>query len=199
MKQQEITALKIFESLEKDPIQTQRNLAKELNISLGLVNAFTKRLIQKGYIKIKTIPKNRIRYILTPKGMYEKTRLTYQYLLYSLEFYKETRLKIKSIYDQLSQQGKKRIYLIGVAELAEIALVTLQESELELAGIVDDEKAGNRLIGFPIVDSSKLKEASINDIILITKTAIDSELMNRIVQYGIKNNIVNLSNKYFQA
>ena len=131
--------------------------------------------------------------------MYEKTRLTYQYLLYSLEFYKETRLKIKSIYDQLSQQGKKRIYLIGDAELAEIALVTLQESELELAGIVDDEKAGNRLIGFPIVDSSKLKEASINDIILITKTAIDSELMNRIVQYGIKNNIVNLSNKYFQA
>jgi DNA-binding MarR family transcriptional regulator len=110
MKQQEIKTLKLMESLERNPKQTQRDLAKDLDISLGLVNAFTKRLIKKGYFKIKTIPKNRIKYMLTPEGMYEKTRLTYQYILYSLDFYKETRVKIKSIYDRLFDQGKKRVF-----------------------------------------------------------------------------------------
>jgi DNA-binding MarR family transcriptional regulator len=74
MKHQEITTLKLIQSLDKEPEQTQRDLASELNVSLGLVNAFIKRLLNKGYFKIKTIPKNRIRYILTPEGMCEKNQ-----------------------------------------------------------------------------------------------------------------------------
>ena len=68
----EIRTLKILEALEKDPTQTQRDLSHQLKISLGLVNAFTKRLVKKGYFKITTIPKNRIQYMLTPKGWLKK-------------------------------------------------------------------------------------------------------------------------------
>lgn len=174
MKQNEITTLRLLESLERDPKQTQRDLAKALNISLGLVNAFTKRLIQKGFFKLKTIPKNRVKYILTPKGMYEKTRLTYRYLTYSMEFYKESREKIRSIYDLLFEQGLKKIYLLGAGELAEIALISLQESKLELAGIIDNEKAGGELLGKPIMDCSCLKSITSDETVMITK--IDSSM-----------------------
>lgn len=193
MKQQEITTLKLIESLERDPKQTQRDLAKELNISLGLVNAFTRRLVQKGYFKISTIPKNRIKYILTPKGMYEKTRLTYQYLLYSLQFYKETRAKIKSIYDQLSRQGKKRIFFIGIGELAEIAFITLQETNLELAGIIDDDKAGNNFFGMIILDYSSLRNVLSNDTIMITRPGSVSNLFSLIDTERTEVNIIDLS------
>lgn len=200
MEQKEITTLKLMESLERNPKQTQRNLARELNISLGLVNAFTKRLIHKGFFKIKTIPKNRIKYMLTPEGLYEKTRLTYQYILYSLDFYKETRAKIKSIYDQLSEQGKKRIFFIGASELTEIALIALKESNLELAGIIDDEKVGIAFLGTVITDYSFLANVSPNDIVAITKTDYDEDLYGMIRKHSsvsdidsiVKNFLVNM-------
>lgn len=177
MKQQEITTLKIIESLEKDPNQTQRDLAKELNISLGLVNSFTKRLIQKGYFKIKTIPRKRIKYILTPDGMYEKTRLTYQYIMYSLEFYKDVRIKIKSIYDGLFKQGFKRVFFVGACELTEIALITLQESKLELANVVDDNKVGKKIIGCVVMHCSVLKDITPKDIVIVNKTNDEKEYL----------------------
>ena len=82
----DIRTLKILEEIENDHTPSQRDLSKKLNISLGLVNSFVKRLVQKGYLKITTIPKNRVKYILTPKGAAEKTRLTYQYIQHSLAF-----------------------------------------------------------------------------------------------------------------
>lgn len=192
MKQQEIKTLKLIESLERNPKQTQRNLARELNISLGLVNSFTKRMIQKGFFKIKTIPKNRIKYILTPEGMYEKTRLTYQYILYSLDFYKETRTKIKSIYDQLAEQGKKRIFFIGASELTEIALIALKESHLELAGIIDDDMVGTQFMGFMIMHYSSLEVATSDDIIIITRTDSDKDLSGLIPPHIIAANVIDL-------
>jgi DNA-binding MarR family transcriptional regulator len=192
MKKQEIKTLKLIESLERNPKQTQRNLARELNISLGLVNSFTKRMIQKGFFKVKTVPKNRIKYILTPEGMYEKTRLTYQYILYSLDFYKETRAKLKLIYDQLAEQGKKRIFFIGASELTEIALLSLKESHLKLAGIIDDELVGTQFMGFVIMRYSSLEVATSDDIIIITKTDSDKDLSGLIPPHIITANIIDL-------
>jgi DNA-binding MarR family transcriptional regulator len=69
----EIRTLKILQEFDaKDP-PSQRYLSNKLNISLGLVNAFIKRLTQKGYFKLTTIPRNRVKYILTPKGVLEKS------------------------------------------------------------------------------------------------------------------------------
>jgi DNA-binding MarR family transcriptional regulator len=193
MKQQEIKTLKLMESLERNPKQTQRDLAKDLDISLGLVNAFTKRLIQKGFFKLKTIPKNRIKYILTPEGMCEKTKLTYQYILYSLDFYKETRAIIKSIYDQLSDQGKKRVFFIGANELTEIALISLKDSNLELASIIDNDMVGNQLMGIMIMHYSSLKDTTSDDVIIITKTDFDKENLLMILPSFSPENIIDLS------
>ena len=77
MDNQDIRTLKLLEEIENGHVPSQRDLAKTLNVSLGLVNSFIKRLAHKGYFKITTIPKNRVKYILTPKGAAEKARLTY--------------------------------------------------------------------------------------------------------------------------
>lgn len=169
MKPNDIKTLKILEALEKDPAQTQRDLANQLKISLGLVNAFTKRLAQKGCFKISTIPKRRIQYMLTPKGLAEKARLTYQYVSFSLQYYAETRSKIKGVLRKLPEQQNTLIYFFGVSELAEIAYISLQETRLTLAGIIDDELAGNSFLGFQVKDKSFLKKISKKDIIVITE------------------------------
>ena len=193
MKQQAITTLKLLESLERDPKLTQRDLAEELNISLGLVNLFIRRLVQKGCFKIKTIPRNRIKYILTPKGFLEKSKLTYQYISHSLVSYKETRLMLKSLYDQLALQGKKRLIIIGADECAELAFLSLQESNLELAGILDKENAGNSIFGTIIGDYSLLKNVSNNDVVLVIRSDLGTDFHQIMRTYVAADNVIDVS------
>ena len=75
--------------IERDGNHSQRDLSRRLNLSLGLVNTFLKRLVNKGYFKVKTMPRNRVKYFLTPKGIARKSRLTVEYLHYSINFYHE--------------------------------------------------------------------------------------------------------------
>jgi len=72
MDTQDIRTLKLLEEIDKDYTQSQRDLSNKLDISLGLVNSFVKRLANKGYFKITMIPKNRVKYILTQKGLWKK-------------------------------------------------------------------------------------------------------------------------------
>ncbi|MBT8365400.1 MAG: winged helix-turn-helix transcriptional regulator, partial [Deltaproteobacteria bacterium] len=105
MDPKDIRTLKILERVNDRKSTSQRDLAGELNISLGLVNSFIKRLVKKGYLKIATIPKKRIKYILTPRGAAEKTRLTYEYIQHSYSFYKEARQKLRDLFDEMEKQG----------------------------------------------------------------------------------------------
>lgn len=188
MEQQEIKTLKILEAFDKDPDQTQRDLSRKLKISLGMVNTFTKRLAKKGYFKVTTIPKRRIQYILTPKGLAEKARLTYQYVLYSMQYYRDTRAKIKSIFKALSDRDFSRIYFFGISELAEIAFIALQETNLVLAGIIDDiDDEGDSLefMGFTVMGLSRLKDISRADLVAITKLDGHEGMTKILAENGI--------------
>ena len=183
MDHHDINALRILEEIEKDSSQSQRDLARKLNISLGLVNSFIKRLAHKGYFKITTIPKNRARYILTPHGFAEKTRLTYEFIQYSYHFYKTALGKLKTLFRALENSGVKRVVFYGASDLAEIAYLTLKETSLELVGIVDDMKSGERLLGFTIMHPSSLTEPEYDMIIVTSINAKD----------GIHENLIELS------
>ena len=117
MDHHDIHALRILEEIEKDSSQSQRELARKLNISLGLVNSFIKRLAHKGYFKITTIPRNRARYVLTPKGFAEKTRLTYEFIQYSFRFYKTAREKLKALLATLEEGHVERVAFYGASDL----------------------------------------------------------------------------------
>ena len=81
--------LSLLESLERNGAQTQRRLASELGIALGLVNSYLKRCIKKGLLKVTEAPTRRYAYYLTPKGFSEKTRLTVDYLSYSFSLFRQ--------------------------------------------------------------------------------------------------------------
>ena len=189
MDPKDLRTLKILEKVDNDKVPSQRDLARDLNVSLGLVNSFIKRLVKKGYFKVTHIPKNRVRYLLTPKGASEKTRLTYLYIQHSYNFYKEARQKLRDLYYGLEQAGVSRVVFYGAGDLAEIAYLSLQETNIELVAVVDDEKKGNRFMGLTVADPGYMLSFSF-DKILITSINSNELIFKRIVALGISNEVV---------
>jgi len=186
MDPKDIRTLKILEQVGngQTPSPSQRDLAGELNISLGLVNSFIKRLVKKGFVKINTIPKKRLKYILTPHGAAEKSRLTYLYIQHSYNFYKEARQKLRNLCIELEFQGINRIVFYGAGDLAEIAYISLQETAIQLIAIVDDEKMNTRFMKFIVTDPAYLDTISY-DRILVTSINSRSAILQKIAQRGI--------------
>ena len=184
MDPKDIRTLKILEQVDNGRTPSQRDLAGELNISLGLVNSFIKRLVKKGFVKIRTIPKNRLKYILTPRGAAEKSRLTYLYIQHSYNFYKEARQKLRNLCLKLENQGINRIVFYGAGDLAEIAYISLQETAIQLIAIVDDEKMNTRFMKFLVMDPAYLDAVSY-DIILVTSINSRNAILKKIAQRGI--------------
>ena len=147
----DIRTLTLLREFEKNNQPTQRELAEKLDISLGLVNLYLKRLAEKSYFKIKTYPKNRMGYLLTNKGLLEKTRLTYEYINHSLGFYTQTKSKITDIMQKLEAQNVRAVAFWGVNEIAEIAYLSLKETRIELVAVIDNKKAGEKFMGQPII------------------------------------------------
>jgi DNA-binding MarR family transcriptional regulator len=185
MDHRDIRTLKLLEEIEKNHSPSQRQLSRKLNISLGLVNSFIKRLAQKGYFKITNIPKNRVKYILTPKGAAEKTRLTYAYIKYSFEFYKNSRQKIRELFSELSKQGMRKIAFYGAGDLAEIAFLSLQETPIELVAVVDDTKKGKKFLGHWIRAPEALTSLEF-DCVLVADIGPPEEGEERLTAVGIE-------------
>lgn len=142
--------LGVLTSLENNREITQRSLAKELGIAVGLANAYVKRCIQKGFIKISQIPPRRYTYYLTPKGFAEKSRLTVEYLQISFEFLRDARNQIDQILETCASQGRQKIALVGAGELGEIALLCARGYPVTVVGFVDRVGAGSALQALPI-------------------------------------------------
>jgi DNA-binding MarR family transcriptional regulator len=184
MDPQDLRTLKILEEIEKDHSPRQRELAQKLNISLGLVNSFIKRMIQKGYFKVTMIPKNRIKYILTPHGFAEKTRLTYEYFKFSYHFYKDARLKLSGIFKDFTEKGVTRIVFYGLSDLSEIAYLSLMETNIEMVAIVDNKRVGERFFHTAVKDPVTLQLLSF-DKILITVDGKTEDILHKINELNI--------------
>ncbi|MEW6220662.1 MAG: winged helix-turn-helix transcriptional regulator [Thermodesulfobacteriota bacterium] len=150
MEKEARTTLQILEILEADDRVSQRELARRLSVSLGLVNQFMKRLLRKGYFKITTLPANRVRYLLTPKGLAEKGRLTADYLRYSLQFFAQARGLIRDSLAAMEAAGVEHCILAGTGEVAELVYLFLQETRIILVGVVDDTASGSSFYGRPV-------------------------------------------------
>jgi DNA-binding MarR family transcriptional regulator len=129
--------LVLLSELDRNGGATQRTLSTKLGVALGLTNLYLKRLARKGYIKITTIPRNRIRYLLTPQGFAEKSRLTYQYLQYSLSYYRDIRGRLKEMLSSLEGTNGQRVAICGTGELAELTYLALREMNVDCVGFVD--------------------------------------------------------------
>jgi len=172
MHPQDIKFLQILEEIDNSHSPSQRDLARSLNMSLGLVNSFIKRLARKGYLKITTIPRNRVKYILTPRGFAEKSRLTYEFIQYSFHFYKRALGNLQDLLNELEKRGVKQVVFYGASDLAEIAFISLKDTDIKLVGIVDDLKNGKKFLDFTVRSTAELHKLEFDRIII---TTIDSK------------------------
>jgi len=128
--------LGLLDAVERDPAVTQRLVARELGIALGLANAYLKRCVRKGLIKIGQVPRRRYAYFLTPRGISEKSRLTAAYLAHSFSFFREARIQCGELFAALGARGQRRLALVGEGDLAEIASLVAREHPVEIVGVV---------------------------------------------------------------
>jgi len=145
--------LGLLESVERDGAQSQRKLASDLGIALGLVNAYLKRCVKKGLLKIGQAPARRYAYYLTPHGFAEKSRLTVEYLSSSFSFFRRAREDCSSVLKAARARGWNRIALFGVSDLAEIATICALEQGVTIVAVVDGKTGTDRFVGAPLVAS----------------------------------------------
>ena len=95
----------------------QRDLSRQMDLSLGMVNLIIRRLISKGYIRIRQLNKRKVEYILTPKGFSEKMRKSVKYTLKTLSSIGLIRDQLKDLIRGLYKEGERTYYILGDSDL----------------------------------------------------------------------------------
>ena len=110
------------------------------------------------------IRRNRVTYLLTPTGIAEMAKMSRDSLQYSLRFYSDARQRVGARFAKLSTEwpadsGDKRIVFFGTGEVAEIGYVCLQETDLQLVGVIDDQ-GRSRFFDVPLHRPEWLREVN---------------------------------------
>jgi DNA-binding MarR family transcriptional regulator len=176
-------SLRLLDEFAREPEISQRALAGRLGIALGLVNSYIKRLYKKGHIKVKTLPRNRIKYIITPQGFAEKARLTYTYMNYSIQYYKEIRSNIERTYAKMMAEGIKSILLWGDGEIAELCFISTRGLPLKIIGVVAEEKVDNGFFGHHVYAISDIDGLEYDAILA---SSIDETIIGNVEKFDLK-------------
>lgn len=152
--------LELLSAVEGDSVITQRRLASELGIAVGLVNSYLKRCVKKGLIKVQHVPSRRYAYFLTPKGFAEKSRLTASYLMHSFDFFREARASCRAAFETATDRGWTSMILVGRSDLAEIAMVCAMQYPLRIVALVDPGSSEDETMFASVPVFSDVKEVS---------------------------------------
>jgi len=174
--------LRVLEAVQQDSRLTQRGLASKLGIALGLANIYLKRMVHKGYIKCVNVQPNRISYLITPRGIAEKARLTYEFMDYSLHLYGEVRQHLRAALRECAAAGK-RVAIYGSGEAAELAYLSLKESGLDPVAIFDTD-GGREFLGIPVTPLAE--HASIEfDLVIVASLDRSGQPLQALLDVGI--------------
>lgn len=163
----EHVVLSILEEIEKNPQTSQRTFAKNMGVALGLVNSLVRRVVNKGYVKVKRINSRNIHYLLTPKGVYEKSRLTYRFIRRSFHYLSIYRQKTYELLAPYANDGISELVIFGSGEEAELAFLAIRELRMKVLAIVDPNRLGKHCVGFEIEGIGWLLEQERLELILV--------------------------------
>jgi hypothetical protein len=172
--------LGVLESVQRGEVQSQRRLASELGIALGLVNAYLKRCINKGLVKVSTAPAKRYAYYLTPGGFAEKSRLTIEYLSYSFSLFRQAKTDCTMVFTAARAKGIRRIAFLGLSDLAEVAAICALDCGMTIVAAVDVRSELNSFVGVPVLhnfddlgdDADAIVVTDMKDTLAAIETAI---------------------------
>jgi len=177
--------LGLLDAVERGDV-TQRSLSRELGIAVGLVNAYVKRCINKGLIKVQQIPPRRYGYYLTPRGFLEKSQLVASYFFHSFDFFRRARASCEAALSSAAKAGHKRIGLVGASELAEIAVIVATEMNVEIIAVIDSSRKKSRVLGVPVTRKMTVAADDV-DAVMITSIAQSQRAYEDAVSaFGVK-------------
>src|SRR4029077_269834 len=145
--------LGLLQSVERDGGQSQRRLAADLGIALGLVNAYLKRCIRKGLIKVSEAPARRYQYYLTPHGFAEKTKLTVEYMSLSFSLFRRAKADCTAALEAAASRGFSPAALLGVSLLAEIPSICSPDTGVSISAVLDPGSDAAKFAGIPVAKS----------------------------------------------
>jgi predicted transcriptional regulator len=101
----------LLEQIENDPDITQASLATQLGVAVGTVNWHLKRMIAKGYVKVKRAERRKLRYIITPEGITFRARLTIDYIEQSFLLYRNIRKRVRELLTEVKLAGYDQVQI----------------------------------------------------------------------------------------
>ncbi len=137
----------LLSQIEQNPDISQATLAQELGVAVGTINWHIKRLVAKGYVKVKRAQRKKLRYIITPEGLALRARLTVDYVRNQFDLYRRIRQRMLDLLTELD--GHKVVCLYGEGEIAEVCRLTCLEQGVDIV------EAGN--VPCIIIDGLKVR------------------------------------------
>ena len=176
--------LGLLESVERGGEQSQRRLASELGVALGLVNAYLKRCIKKGLVKVRQAPARRYAYYLTPNGFSEKSRLTIEYMSYSFTWFRRAKTDCMAALAVARERGFGRIALLGASDLAEIAAICALDTGVGIVAVVDAKYVAPRFAGSPVMHDFDAIANSVDAVLVTDMQAADAIRRLAVDRFG---------------
>lgn len=191
MKAQDQKYLQIVQELSEEEGLSQRDIFLRLGMAQGLVNRYLKRLALKGWIKLSTAPPQRMLYWLTPKGLAEKSRLTYEFVSCTYKLYREAHKNASNRLHELARKQKvRRVLFYGAEPAAEVAALSLLENKLKLVGVADEEAKGQAFLGGRVLGIDDLDRLDYDAILFVKHSRKDDRILLRLL--ATKGRLVNL-------
>ena len=192
-------ARQILEAVASGERLTQRSLSREMGIALGLTNLLVRRLVAKGYVQVSKAGTRHIRYLMTAAGWEALAHATRLSLENTVRLFTQTREQIRANLDKVSLRcpvgldGHKRVAFYGAGDVAEIAYVSLQRTDLTLVGVVDDQRTG-RFFHLSISRPEDLLPGTVNGIpyshLVVTTAAQADRIRAQIEARGLSQRCV---------
>ncbi|HJW89441.1 MAG TPA: winged helix-turn-helix transcriptional regulator [Anaerolineales bacterium] len=147
----------LLEHIEYDPNVTQASLAAQLGVAVGTVNWHLKRMVAKGYVKVKRAQRRKLNYIITPEGIAFRARLTVNYVEQSLRLYRRVRQRVRDELVEVKRAGFNSVRIQGDGDIADICRLTCLEQGVLITEAPDvpvlevrDTKVELQLDGLPL-------------------------------------------------
>ncbi len=184
MNKEDLHALRLMGQIDRKGDYTQRELSHSRNLSLGLVNTCLRRLVDRGYFRVETMPRHRVKYFLTHEGLARKSKLTAEYLRYSVDFQREIKELLLGKYFELGENGVTSLLFYGTGEAPELACLYLLLTNIRLTGIMDDTLSGQDFFGHRVAGLARLHRAD-SDMVLLTRPEETEKDMKSLLESGV--------------
>ena len=176
--------LDLLTSVEIDGSRSQRRIAAELGIALGLVNAYLKRCVKKGLVKVGNAPARRYAYYLTPHGFSEKSRLTVDFLSASFSFFRRAKADCARVFEFAKGKGFHALILVGKSDLAEVAILCAVETGVSVIAVVDPLSDVSQFAGIAVVATAVDLDVPFDAVVITDVVSARESFDAMVAAYG---------------